>query len=115
MSGDIRPLLKSLFIGMDAIDYSEAVIHGGNVPWMNFKVGENPNSLFINFEFRSQAQREAFAAQHLPAGFTLAPIRILDTDVPRYFLVLNIYQSSGGLVRGRPRGVVGFCARPGWR
>ncbi len=72
-SGDMRPLLKSLFIGMDAVDYSEAVIHGGNVPWMNFKVGENPNSLFINFEFRSQAQREAFAAEHLPAGFTLAP------------------------------------------
>ncbi len=99
-SEDMRPLLKSLFIGMDAVDYSEAVIHGGNVPWMNFKVGENPNSLFVNFEFRDQAQREAFAAEHLPAGFTLAPIRILDTDVPQYFLVLNIYQSSGGLVEG---------------
>ncbi len=100
VSADSRPLLKSLFIGMDAIDYSEAVIHGGNVPWLNFKVGQDPNSIFINFEFTSQAQREAFAAEHLPAGFTLAPIRILDTDAPRYCLVLNIYQSSGGLVEG---------------
>lgn len=99
-SVDIRPLLKSMFIGMDAIDYSEAVRHGGNPPWMNFKVGQDPNSIFINFEFRDSATREAFAAQHLPAGFTLAPIRILDTDAPRYFLVLNIYQSSGGLVEG---------------
>jgi hypothetical protein len=99
-STDIRPLLKSLFIGMDTIDYNEAVIHGGNPPWMNFKVGETPNSIFINFEFKDGATRDAFATQHLPAGFTLAPIRILDTDVPSYFLVLNIYQSSGGLVEG---------------
>lgn len=99
-SADMRPLLKSLFIGMDGIDYNEAVIHGGNVPWMNFKVGQDPNSIFINFEFTDRAAREAFAAQHLPAGFSLAPIRILDTDAPRYFLVLNVYQSSGGLVEG---------------
>jgi len=99
-SGDIHPLLKSMFHGMDAIDYSEAIIHGGNPPWMNFKVGENPNSLFINFEFRDRARREAFAAEHLPPGFSLAPIRILDTDEPRYFLVLNVYRSSGGLVEG---------------
>jgi hypothetical protein len=99
-SNDVRPLLKSLFIGMDAIDYSEAVSHGGNAPWLNFQVGQDPNSIFINFEFRDSATREAFAAEHLPTGFTLAPIRILDTDAPRYFLVLNIYQSSGGLVEG---------------
>lgn len=99
-SNDMRPLLKSLFIGMDAIDYCEAVSHGGNPPWMNFKVGQDPNSIFINFEFRDSATREAFAAEHLPAGFSLAPIRILDTDAPRYFLVLNVYQSSGGLVEG---------------
>jgi len=99
-SGDIHSLLKSLFHGMDAIDYSEAIIHGGNLPWMNFKVGENPNSIFINFEFRDKARREAFAAEHLPPGFSLAPIRILDMDEPRYFLVLNVYRSSGGLVEG---------------
>ncbi|MEZ5572727.1 MAG: hypothetical protein R3E64_11960 [Halioglobus sp.] len=71
--GDIRPLLKSLFIGMDAIDYDEAVIHGGNVPWLNFKVGENPNSVFINFEFRDRATREAFEVEHLPAGLPWPP------------------------------------------
>jgi len=98
--GDIHSLLKSLFHGMDAIDYSEAIIHGGNPPWMNFKVGENPNSIFINFEFRDKARREAFAAEHLPPGFSLSPIRILYTDEPRYLLVLNVYRSSGGLVEG---------------
>ena len=97
---DIRPLLKTLIVDMDTVDYTDAVFFPGNAPWLNFKVGENPNSIFINFEFKGQAERDAFTADHLPAGFTLAPIRILETDSPRYFLVLNIYQSSGGLVEG---------------
>ena len=97
---DIRPLLKTMILDMDAVDYTDAVFFPGNEPWLNFKVGESPNSIFINFEFRGQAERDAFTAGHLPAGFTLSPIRILETDTPRYFLVLNIYQSSGGLVDG---------------
>lgn len=97
---DMLPLFKSLYIGMNAVDYAEAVMHGGNPPWLNFEVGENPNSVFINFEFSDQASRDAFEAEHLPAGFKLSPLRILETDEPRYFLVLNIYQSSGSLVQG---------------
>lgn len=95
-----RGLAKQLIHAMDAVDYAEAVMHGGNVPWMNFDVGGDPNSIFINFEFEDQAQIEAFEANELPDGFRLAPIRILDTDEPTYFLVLNIYNSSGGLVAG---------------
>ena len=97
---DLHPLLKSLYIGMNGVDYAEAVTAGGNAPWLNFNVGENPNSLFINFEFSGESSRQAFEAEHLPAGFSLAPLRILDTDEPRYFLVVNIYQSSGRLVQG---------------
>jgi hypothetical protein len=97
---DIRPLLKTLFLEMDAVDYTAAVVQGGNPPWLNFKVGGDPNSIFINFEFKNQTQRAAFEATHLPAGFTLAPISIIAGETPRYFLVLNIYQSSGGLVSG---------------
>jgi hypothetical protein len=83
------------------VDYTAAVVHGGNPPFLNFNVGGSPNSIFINFEFKDQAARQAFEADHLPAGITLAPIRILANEVdPRYFLVLNIYQSSGGLVEG---------------
>ncbi len=97
---DVLPLLKTLFLEMDAVDYTAAVIHGGNPPFLNFNVGGSPNSIFINFEFKDQAARQAFEADHLPAGITLAPIRILAGEAPRYFLVLNIYQSSGGLVEG---------------
>ncbi len=95
-----RTFLKALVHGMDAVDYAEGVFHGGNVPWMNFDVGGDPNSIFINFEFESEEQIRAFEANELPAGFRLAPLRILDTDEPTYFLVLNVYNSSGGLVEG---------------
>lgn len=100
VSEDMLPLFKSLYIGMNAVDYAEAVIQGGNPPWLNFEVGENPNSVFINFEFLDQASRDSFEDEHLPEGFKLSPLRILETDKPRYFLVLNIYQSSGSLVQG---------------
>lgn len=93
-------LVKSLFIGMNTVDYADAVIHGGNAPWLNFDVGENPNSIFINFEFRDEQARRDFSAEHLPAGFQLAPLQFLEGEAPRYLLVLNIYQSSGGLVEG---------------
>ncbi len=95
-----RALLKKLVHAMDAVDYAEGVFHGGNVPWMNFDVGGDPNSIFINFEFRDRAQIEAFEANELPEGFVLAPLRILETDEPTYFLVLNVYNSSGELVAG---------------
>ena len=95
-----RGLMKQLVHAMDAVDYADGVMHGAGVPWMNFDVGGDPNSIFINFEFRDRAQVEAFEANVLPAGFKLAPLRILDTDEPTFFLVLNIYNSSGGLVAG---------------
>lgn len=93
-------LFKQLIYGMDAVDYADGVMHGGNTPWMNFDVGENPNSIFINFEFADAAARAQFEASELPAGFKLAPLQIIEGEAPRYFLVLNIYQSSGGLVAG---------------
>lgn len=95
-----RTLLKALVHGMDAVDHAEGVFHGGNAPWMNFDVGGDPNSIFINFEFENEEQIRAFEARELPEGFRLAPLPILDTDEPTYFLVLNVYNSSGGLVEG---------------
>ncbi len=95
-----RALLKKLVHGMDAVDYADGVVHGGSVPWLNFDVGGEPNSIFINFEFADRATIRDFEANELPMGFKLAPIRILETDEPTYFLVLNAYQSSGGLVDG---------------
>lgn len=97
---DVRSLIQSLYFGMNTVDYAQAVGNNGNAPWLNFDVGIDPNSVFINFEFRDAQSRADFAAEHLPAGFKLAPLRILQSEEPRYFLVLNLYQSSGGLVEG---------------
>jgi hypothetical protein len=97
---DLLPLLKTLVIEMDGVDYAAEVIHGGNPPFLNFLVGENPNSIFINFEFKDQQARDDFEAAHLPQGFSLAPLRIIEDETPRYYLVLNVYQSSGNLVSG---------------
>jgi len=97
---DIRPLLKTLFLDMDAVDYAAAVAHGGNVPWMNFQVGEDPGAIFVNYEFKDEAARTSFEQDHLPTGFKLAAIPIVAGETPRYFMVQNMYQSSGGLVNG---------------
>ena len=57
----LLPLFKSLYIGMNAVDYAEAVTQGGNPPWLNFNVGENPNAVFINFEFIDKARHDSMA------------------------------------------------------
>jgi len=95
-----RFAIKQLFQAFDGVSYAERIQVGGNPAWLNFKVGTGPNSIFINFEFADESRRRAFEARELPAGFRLAPLRILEDDEPTYFLVLNIYQSSGGLVEG---------------
>lgn len=95
-----RFAIKQLFYGFDGVSYAEQVGVNQNPAWLNFNVGINPNSIFINFEFASAAQRAAFEENELPPGFRLAPLRILEDDEPTYFLVLNVYRSSGGLVEG---------------
>ncbi len=95
-----RGTLKRLFHAMNEVNYAQGVRQGGNAPWMNFQVGTDPNSIFINFRFKDEAALKSFEQTELPAGFELAPLRILEEDEPGYFLVLNAYQSSGGLVTG---------------
>ncbi|MBK6508399.1 MAG: hypothetical protein IPG06_02385 [Haliea sp.] len=85
---DMRPLPKSLFIGMDTIDYNEEVMHGGNAPWMNFKVGENPNSIFINFEFTDRAHTTPSSAATFARRFLARPYSHSRYGCAALFLVL---------------------------
>jgi len=94
-----RYAFKQLFHGMDAVDYTDGVEVDGNLPWLHFDVGGPPNSIFVNFAMLPD-QVAAFEAAELSAGFKLAPVRILESDEPTYFLVLNIYIAGGGLVEG---------------
>ena len=99
IDNDVRPLLKTLVLDMDTVDYAAAVVHGGNLPWLNFNVGEDPAAIFVNFEFEP-GQIAAFEADHLPPGFNLVPFHMMEGEPDRYLMVLNIYRSSGGLVEG---------------
>ena len=101
-----RNTLKKLFYNMQAFDYAEDVRDPGNKPWLDLIVKSeedgdgSPGSVFIRWEFRDQAAIDAFEKNELPAGFTLAPVRFLESDVPGYFLVLNLYNSAGPIVNG---------------
>jgi len=95
-----RFYISRLFQAFDGVIYADGVAVGDNPPWLNFNVGTGPNSIFINFEFANETMRQHFEARELPNRFQLAPLRILEGDEPAYYLVLNIYQSFGGLVQG---------------
>ncbi len=101
-----RNTLKKLFPLMQAYDYAEDVRDPGNKPWLDLIVkseedGDNsPGSVFIRWEFRDQDAVDAFEENELPAGFTLAPCRFLESDEPGYFLALNLYNAAGPIVGG---------------
>ena len=101
-----RNTLKKLFPAMQAFDYAEDVFDPGNRPWIDFIIlsetdGRVPGSVFIRWEFKDQAAIDAFEANELPAGFRLAPVRLLESDdTPEYFFMLNLYNAAGPIVSG---------------
>lgn len=107
-----RNTYKKLFVGMEAYDHAEDVFNPGNAAWFDFLVKSerddtppSPGSVYIRWEFRDEAAVEAFEANELPAGFTIAPTRFLESDPPegRYFLALNLYNGGGGMIVGGAR------------
>ncbi len=103
-----RNLFRKLFADMEAFDYAEAVEARTSPAWLDFVVRSEadggtpsaPGSVYIRWEFRDQAAREAFEQNELPAGFRLAPTQFLESDDPdgEYFLALNLYDAAGGSV-----------------
>ena len=103
-----RNIAKKLLVGMEAHDYAEGLGEDGNPALLDLVVKSaedgdtppSPGSVFIRWGFRDQAAIEAFEAEVLPDGFTLAPTRFLETDDPEgeYFLTLNLYNSGGGSI-----------------
>lgn len=103
-----RNIAKKLFVGMEAHDYAEGLGEDGNPALLDLVVKSaedgdtppSPGSVFIRWAFRDQAAIDAFEAEVLPDGFTLAPTRFLETDDPdgEYFLTLNLYNSGGGSI-----------------
>jgi hypothetical protein len=103
-----RNVAKKLLVGMEAHEYAEEVVEGGNPALVDLLVKSeadggtppSPGSVFIRWEFRDEAARKAFEENELPPGFTLAPTQFFESDDPEggYFLALNLYNSGGGTI-----------------
>ncbi len=88
--------LKRSHFGQLALDDVDRIAAGTAQPILDFTVEDTPPSIFVNWVV-PDAQAAAFsAAAGLPAGFSLAKVRILESDpAPRYWLSLNVYRVSG--------------------
>jgi hypothetical protein len=104
----VRNVAKKLFVGMEAHDYAEDVSSTANAAWIDLIIKSeadgdtppSPGAVFFRWEFRDLAAMEAFEANELPPGFTLAPTQFLQTDDPEgeYFLALMLYNAGGGSI-----------------
>ncbi len=104
----VRNIAKKLFVGMEAHDYAEGVSSTGNMAWIDLIIKSeadgdtppSPGAVFFRWEFKDQAAMDAFVANELPPGFTLAPTQFLESDDPAgvYCLLLMIYNAGGGSI-----------------
>jgi len=84
------------------VNYQEAraqadlVAAGAGQSVLEFTVEDTPPSIFVNWVV-PDAQAAAFtSAVGLPPGFTLAKVKIIESDLaPKYWLSLNVYRVSG--------------------
>jgi hypothetical protein len=93
---------------MEAHAYAEDVSSTGNPPLIDLIIKSEadegtpptPGAVYFRWEFRDQAAMEAFTANELPPGFTLAPTQFLESDDPEgeYFLALMLYNAGGGSI-----------------
>jgi hypothetical protein len=104
----VRNVAKKLFVGMEAHDYAEGVSSTGNKAWIDLIIKSeadgdkppSPGAVFFRWEFRDQAAMDAFVANELPPGFTLAPTQFLESDAPEgvHCLLLMLYNAGGGSI-----------------
>ena len=88
--------VKQTVFGQQASNDANLIAAGVKQPILDFTVEGTPPSIFVNW-IVPDGQAAAFAtAVALPPGFSLAKVRILETDpAPRYWLSLNVYRVSG--------------------
>jgi hypothetical protein len=88
--------VKREYYGNHAQTQANLIAVGQAQPVVEFTVQNSPPSVFWNYPI-PDAQAGAFESFiGLPHGFSLAKVRILDSDpAPRYWLSLNIYRVTG--------------------
>lgn len=88
--------VKRKVFGQQAQVEADRIGAGVQQPILDFIVENTPPSIFVNWVI-PDAQAAAFSSfVGLPAGFTLAKVRIIESDpTPAYWLSLNVYRVSG--------------------
>ena len=88
--------VKRTVFGGQARSDADLIAAGLKQPVLEFTVEDTPPSIFVNY-IVPDAQAAAFASvANLPPGFSLAKVRILESDpVSRYWLSVNVYRVSG--------------------
>jgi hypothetical protein len=70
--------------------------YGTAQPAVEFTVEDSPPSIFVNWAIPDDRAADFADAVDLPPGFSLAKVKILETDpVAKYWVSLNIYRVSG--------------------
>lgn len=88
--------VKRTEFGNRALDEATRIGAGTAQPVLPFTVEDSPPSIFVNHVVPDDRAADFAAAVDLPPGFSLAKVRILESDpVPRYWLSLNVYRVSG--------------------
>lgn len=99
---DFHRTAKHFMYGTLIRQSARNVSRGTEQPLLKFKVLDEPQSVFINFEIRPDKVDELLDFLKLPNGFGLAEIAILEEEEPRFYISLNIYAVDGlnGLLTG---------------
>ncbi len=92
---DLSQLKKSMYGGLSTIT-ALGVLDGTREPIAQSGVEANEPSTRWHWRIPAEALGDFEAAAGLPAGLTLAPVRLQDDDtVPGYWLTLNVRRQSG--------------------
>ncbi len=88
--------VKRSEFGRLALDDSALIAAGEKEAVLDFTVEDTPPSIFINLIVPDEKAEEFAAVASLPPGFSLAKVRIIESDpVERFWLSVNVYRVSG--------------------
>ena len=106
-----RVWLKRFMYSQLALRSAVMIALGREQPLVTFTVEDDPPSVYLVFELRAGVVDGLIDRLGLPPGLTLAPVRCLVDDEPRYLLALNVYRVSG-ITNGRRAEWSVFVAEP---
>ncbi len=94
-----RTFLKRFMYSQMTIFAGLKIAFGKEHPLAQFKVEQDPPSLYWVYRIKSSEIENLTQRLGIPPHLSLSPIRCLDTDEPAYLLTINAYRVSG-LING---------------